>query len=290
MKNSYMQYTLLFTVICLLTSCSFAKANAEKTIVETTKAHGDKYEFCGDNDSYISNGRRQIKKRDLREFTVPAGGVLEVDGRQNGGISVVGENRSDVLIKACVRSWANSEAEAITSLNNTRIETSGVIRGENADVDAKFSISYKILVPEQQDLKLNAKNGGISIKSVDGNLRFETINGGLSLKNISGDVKGSTTNGGVSVRLAGNSFSGNGLDVRTTNGGVKLILPKNFAADVETGTVNGGFRSEFSELQYKADSKNRWSRPKRVKASLNGGGTKIRVMTTNGGVKIATAE
>jgi len=289
MKNLYIRYALLLTAFCLLTSCAFAKATTDLPITTEKKTHGGK--FCDSNHgNYYNNGKKYASKKDLREITIPAGGLIEVDGRQNGGISVKGENRGDILIRACVRANGKTEADAITALNNTRIETSGVIKAVNADENAKVYVSYQLLVPMQQDLKLTAHNGGISIRSVDGNLRFETVNGGLSLKNVAGDVKGSTTNGGVSVRLSGNSFNGSGLDVTTTNGGIKLVLPKNYAADIETGTVNGGFRSDFSELQVKKDGKNRWDRSKKINSSINGGGTKIRVVTTNGGVKIASTE
>jgi hypothetical protein len=290
MKRSYFNYLFLLTSLCLLSSCAIAGDASALTLTPEKSKTGDKYEFCNENNTYYSDGKKRVAQKDLREVTIPAGGLLEVDGGKNGGISIEGENRSDILIRACVRSWAESEAEAVTAVNNTRIETSGVIRAVNNDAEAKFSVSYKILVPLQQDLKLSANNGGISIKSVEGTLNFETRNGGVSLKDVAGDVKGMTKNGGVSVKLSGSSYRGSGLDVETKNGGVKLVLPRNFAADVESGTVNGGFKSDFAELSVKKDDTNRWNRPKKVSASLNGGGAKIRVVTTNGGVKIASSE
>lgn len=275
MKNLFIRYAFLLTAFCLFGSYAFA---------------GDKYEFCQDYENYNWNGNKNVSKQDLREIKISATSLLEVDGQKNGGINVVGENRSDILIRACIRSWAESEADALTAVNNTRIETSGVIRAANVDEEAKYSVSYEILVPTQTSLKLTAKNGGISISSVEGTLQFETKNGGVSLKDVAGDVKGMTKNGGVSVKLSGNSFRGNGLDVETKNGGVKLVLPRNYAANIESGTVNGGFSSDFPELKIEKDEKDRWSRPKKVNASINGGGAKIRVVTTNGGVKIDSSE
>ena len=128
----------------------------------------------------------------------------------------------------------------------------------------------------------------IGINSVNGNLKFSTKNGGVSLRNVAGDVKGFTKNGGISVKLSGNSWQGSGLDVETRNGGIRLSMPKNYRANVETGTVNGGFNSDFAEL--KVNRKNRWHKPKKVNASINGGGAKIRVVTTNGGVKINASD
>ncbi len=276
MKRSYFYYLILLTAFVFLTTDAYSAG------------HG--YEFCEDYDNYVTNGKRAVSKKDLREFTIPAGGLVEVDGQKNGGISVKGENRSDVLVRACVRTWSENEQDAVATLNNTRIETSGVIRAANADETAKYSVSYELFVPFQTSLKLTANNGGISINSVDGNLRFETKNGGVSLKDVAGDVQGMTKNGGVSVKLSGSTFRGAGLNVETKNGGVNLVLPKTYAADIETGTVNGGFKSDFPELTYEKDESKSWQRPKKVNASINGGGAKIRVVTTNGGVKIASSE
>ena len=138
---------------------------------------------------------------------------------------------------------------------------------------------------------LNAHNGGISINSVDGTLNFETSNGGVSLYDVAGDVKGRTTNGGVNVSLSGSSWKGSGLDVTTTNGGVNLSLPENYAANIETGTVNGGFNSDIASLNIeKPDRGERGSRPLKINAPINGGGAPIRVVTTNGGVRINSAD
>jgi hypothetical protein len=103
---------------------------------------------------------------------------------------------------------------------------------------------------------------------------------------LAGDVKGKTRNDGVSVELSGNAWRGNGLDVETTNGGVKLSMPENYAARVETGTVNGGFKSEIIQLNMERNEK---TRGVRINTALNGGGAPIRVVTTNGGIKISSS-
>ena len=83
------------------------------------------------------------------------------------------------------------------------------------------------------------------------------------------------------------------MDVTTTNGGVHLSMPETYAANVETGTTNGGFKSDIpalniSQEDYKGDSF-RHSRAKRLNTVLNGGGAPIRVITTNGGIKISSS-
>jgi DUF4097 and DUF4098 domain-containing protein YvlB len=105
------------------------------------------------------------------------------------------------------------------------------------------------------------------------------------LSNVAGDVKGKTKNGGVSVALSGSSWKGSGLDVETTNGGVHLSIPETYAARIETGTVNGGFKSDIAALNIE---RNERTRAVRLNTEINGGGAPVRVVTTNGGVKISS--
>lgn len=241
-------------------------------------------EFCSNNN--YSNGDR-VSSSDTREITVAATGSLAVDGGQNGGVRVIGANRNDVQVRACIQTWGKTDEAAKALAADIRIETAGTIKAVSSSAENNWSVSYEISAPRATSLNLKAHNGGISIAGIEGNLEFETMNGGVTLKDVAGNVKGRTTNGGVMVALAGNRWNGGGLDVQTTNGGVMLSVPENFAAHIETGTVNGGFKSDFAALN--VDRTERW-KPARISADLNGGGPTVRVITTNGGVQISSSE
>lgn len=250
-----------------------------------TASAQDKYkkynrEFCSNN---WSNGDR-VSTSDLRETTVTAKD-LTVDGKRNGGISIKGENRADVLIRACVQAWANTEAEANSLAKSVRIETGSTVRAEGTDDEKNWAVSYEILVPRSTNLNLTTLNGGISISNVEGNIEFEARNGGVHLSNLAGDVKGRTSNGGLHVELNGGSWKGKGLNVETTNGGVHVEMPENYAARFETRTVNGGFKSDFEALKVERDPNN-WQRGVNLSRDLNGGGATVRIVTTNGGVNV----
>lgn len=238
--------------------------------------------FCR-NYNY-SNGEK-ASFNEVREVTMPAASLLTVDGQRNGGIWVKGANRSDVLIRACIQARAATDEAARALAGSVRIETGSVVRAEAAS-DENLSVSYEIHVPRNTNLKLTAKNGGIGIRGVEGNMEFETVNGGLHLNEIAGDVRGRTANGGLHVELSGNGWKGAGLDVQTTNGGVHLSIPETFAANIETGTVNGGWHSNFAELQIEKTENNRYRPGGRLNKALNGGGAPVRLITTNGGVHI----
>ena len=276
----------LFFAFYVLNPAVIGQEKAEKFDKEKLKSYKTK-EFCG-GESW-SNGEK-VSVKDLRESTVAATGNLNVDGGRNGGVSVKGENRSDVLVRACVQAWGSTDAEAKALASSIRIETGGVIKADSPS-DNNWGVSFEILVPRNTSLNIRAFNGGISIKSVDGNIEFATTNGGVNLADLSGTVKGRTTNGGVNVSLTGNTWRGSGMDVVTTNGGVNMTVPAGYAATFETGTTNGGFKSDVAELdiQQEDNQKNGWHRSKRVVASMNGGGAPIKVTTTNGGVRIGSA-
>lgn len=247
-------------------------------------------EFCSNNNW---NNDENTSVRDLREMTLPSSGDINVDGNRNGGVSVKGEDRSDVLVRACVQAWAKTEEEAKAIANGVKINTSQTIKADNSVEEKNWSVSYDIRVPRSTDLNITAHNGGISISDVNGTMSFETTNGGVSLNGLAGSVKGRTTNGGVNVKLAGTSWNGSGLEVVTSNGGVNLVMSKDYSANVETGTVNGGFKSDIPALAITTEEvKGDYYRPhnKRIQTNLNGGGAPIKVSTTNGGVRISTVE
>jgi hypothetical protein len=239
--------------------------------------------FCGNNHW---SSEDKVSFSDLREMTLPASGNVTVDGGRNGGISIKGEERSDVLVRACVQTWGTTDEAARAVAANIKIGAGGTIKAENATDDKNWSVSYQIMVPRATNLNLRAQNGGISISGVDSSAEFETMNGGVSLSNVSGSMKGRTINGGVNVKLAGNSWRGSGLDVQTTNGGVHITMPSTYAARFETATVNGGFSSDIPGLQVEKTDENGHRRAVKISTDLNGGGAPIRAVTTNGGVRI----
>ena len=227
---------------------------------------------------------------EIKEQTLPASGAITIDGRQNGGISVKGWERNEILVRAKIESRAPTQAEADSLAQQVRIETSALnIRAEGPESrdDYQWYVSYEIFVPRRSDLSLQAHNGGISISDVSGKIGFKTMNGGVTLKRVGGAVSGSTTNGGVHVELAGASWEGEMLNVTTTNGGVTIAMPDNYSAHLEAGTTNGNISSDFA-LNVPLTERHRM--PREISVDLGSGGPTIRAMTTNGGVRIGRSD
>jgi hypothetical protein len=220
---------------------------------------------------------------DVRDQTLAAG-PLTVDAGRNGGIRVEGWDRNEIQVRAIVQAHARSESDAKQIGAGVQIVTGGGRISSNGPSTGDrewWSVSYRISVPRRTDLDLNASNGGIAIRGVNGTIRFDTTNGGVTLADLAGDVRGETRNGGLTVQLDGQRWDGAGLDVETTNGGVTLTIPDGYNADLTTGTVNGGFRTDVPMTVQGELSPRRG-----LSTTLGSGGAPVRVRTTNGGLRI----
>ena len=216
------------------------------------------------------------------EGSFDAPGALTVDGGLNGGVVVEGWSGSEVEVRAKV--WAEggdaARARAIADAVEIRM-VRGRLSADGPETGRRegWGVSWEIRVPRATDLDIETHNGGIGVEGVDGRIRFEALNGGVRLVDVSGAVTGRTTNGGLHIALAGSRWSGDGLDVETTNGGIDLMIPEGYSARIETGTVNGGI-----DIDFPVTVQGRIGR--RLTTTLGDGGPTIRAVTTNGGVKI----
>ena len=226
--------------------------------------------------------RDQDRECFVLEADFPAERALRVDGGRNGGISIEGWERDVIAVRAKV--WANASsldrARALADdvrvrLDDGRLEADGPNTGRREH----WGVSWEVMVPRSIALDLETHNGGIDIADVRGDIRFDALNGGADLRLVGCDVVGQTTNGGLHIELDGSRWSGEGLDVETTNGGVTLIVPDAYSARLETGTVNGGI-----DIDFPITVQGRIGR--RLSTTLGEGGPTIRATTTNGGVEI----
>jgi hypothetical protein len=218
---------------------------------------------------------------EVREFTLSARDAVNVDASPNGGIKVEGWDRNEILVRAKLVARADTDGEAREMVSQIDLDMDGTIEadGPRPGRHESWSVSYRVFVPRRSDLSLSSTNGGIGIADVTGDIRFRTTNGGVHLEAVSGDVRGHTTNGGLDIKLTGSEWQGNQMDVRTTNGGVRLAIPAGYNARLETGTTNGGLQFDFPvTVQGRLD--------RHLTVDLGAGGKLIRARTTNGGVVV----
>lgn len=280
MKKLLSRGVLIVIVACLTSVLAFSHKERQK---ESQKEKSNDSLGCRDN----WGNDRLANHCEIKEQTLAASGsTIEVDGKMNGGVSIKGWERNEILMRARIQSAGPTQAEADDLAKQIQIETAGskiFASGPPNRKDHWWSVSYEIFVPHRSNLSLKTNNGGIGISDVSGRLEFSALNGGVSLRRVGGNVKGATTNGGLNVELSGERWDGEALDVNTTNGGVSISIPENYSAHLETGTVNGHLKVDFP-VTVQGDI------TRELAVNLGSGGPTVRAMTTNGGVKIRRSQ
>ncbi len=260
-----------------------AASSAGVPLLAQLQDNSEKQMAC-QNGGYDSERARHCE---IREQTAPSIGRLNVDAGRNGGVTIKGWRRSDVLVRARVEASGETEAAAAITASQVWIDSAGgQVRamGPESINNSGWSVSYEIFVPQASDLTLKANNGGIAISDVRGQIHFDGNNGGVHLKRLAGDVTGATVNGGVQVELAGAIWDGRQLEVSTRNGGVSVAMPSNYSAHLQAETQSGGVQSDFPVMLEGN------VRPRRLDFNVGSGGPLIHITTTNGRVSFKRAE
>ena len=233
------------------------------------------------------NDSDRARHCEIREVSLPSIGRLNIDAGQNGGATVKGWSRGDVLVRARIDASGENEAAAGITASRVTIDGSGgQVRamGPEQTNGSWWSVSYEIFVPQVTDLSLKTNNGGITISDLRGQIHFDANNGGVHLKRVVGDVSGATVNGGIQVDLAGAAWDGRQMELSTHNGGVTVAMPAHYSARIQAETGMGRIQSDFP-LPQEANG-----RSQRLDFSVGGGGAPIHITTGNGSIRLKRTE
>ena len=223
----------------------------------------------------------------VRSYPLSDAGRVEIENG-NGAVEVTASSDGQVHVRARRRARAGSDAAAKELLGRISIRDSsapdkvsiettgprgGMLLGGSAEV------RYDIQVPPSASLRVRNTNGRITIEGLAGTIDAETTNGGVEGRGVRGAVRAETTNGGIDLDL--DAVADDGVDLETTNGGVEVRLPDGAKADLSLSCVNGGI--DTGDLAVDRSESSR----RNVEGRLNGGGPRLRVSTTNGGVRVS---
>jgi DUF4097 and DUF4098 domain-containing protein YvlB len=225
-------------------------------------------------------GRRDSIYCEIRTATArPSGETVSMEGLRNGGVAVTGWNSNEIVVKTRIRAKGRSMADAKALAGQIRTVISGstiTVDGPRYDDDEnQWSASLVASIPSRSNLRVETRNGPVSVTKVSGDIDLQTRNGPMALNELAGSVKARTTNGPLSISLTGTKWDGSGLDARTTNGPLTISVPENYSAHLETGTTNGPV-----SLGFPVTVQGRINRD--ISTDLGSGGATIRAMTTNG--------
>lgn len=233
----------------------------------------------------VASGKAQNEW--TRSYTVASGGRLEVVNI-NGAINASPGDGPQVLIRAERIAKARTDEDAQEILK--KIEIVETASADKVRVETKVpkrswgrsghEVRYWVKVPKGVAVNFETTNGGVRLENLEGEIVASTTNGGVRGKGLRGTVKADTTNGGVEIEMA--AVTGD-IDLETTNGGIRLRLPHDAKASIEARCVNGGIGVDEGGWTLSETEKSR----RHFRGTLNGGGPRVTVETTNGGINIA---
>ena len=139
-------------------------------------------------------------------------------------------------------------------------------------------INFEVQVPRGVGFHALTTNGNVLGHNLASVVEASTTNGNVDVS-TSEWASATTTNGGIQVSIGNAKWNGE-LEEKTTNGSVDVTLPGSAEFKLDAATTNGGIHTDFPiTVQGSFNSK-------RLSGTVGGGGRELRVVTTNGGIKL----
>lgn len=235
----------------------------------------------------LATGRAQDTWK--RSYAIPPGGRLElinVNGRitadpsSSSSVELVGER----VARAASDEGARELLEKVDmreERGDTRVRVE--VRPPRTFGMSSVEVRWSVKVPKGVVVDIRNVNGRIQLAGLDGEVHAQTVNGGIEGRRLAAQtLEVSSTNGGVDVELSAPLGEDAAVALESVNGGVALALPEASRASVTARVTNGGVTVTGLELQLTGEQTRR-----RLEGTLNGGGARVTLQTTNGGARLS---
>lgn len=218
-----------------------------------------------------SGGRLELVNVNGRIAAEPASGdTVELVGRRIAK-AMSDEGAKDLLAKVEIREEVGDE--------RIRVE----VRVPRLRGFSRHEVRWEVKVPKGVSVNFQTTNGGVVLENLQGEVHAQTVNGGVVGKGLATDlVNASAVNGGVQIELAKSLSPDGRIELETVNGGVTLQLPETSRATINARVVNGGVSVTDLDVVTQGEHNRR-----RLDGTLNGGGARVNLETTNGGIKLS---
>jgi hypothetical protein len=197
----------------------------------------------------------------------------------NGNITVSAWDQPSAEVKV-IRSGGTDRGAQVVFANsggNLSIRTQQT-RGNQ---DVRFEVK---LPRDLERVELSSVNGVIRLSDVSAEILVDGTNGAIELVNVAGVSKIRTTNGSIKATLL--NASDRSMEFESTNGSIDLAVPPGFEADLDASTIHGSINlDEAFGVQVEKGIVGQ-----KAKGEIGQGGERLRLATTNGNVKLTTAE
>lgn len=202
---------------------------------------------------------RSTRRTETRRFNY--GGTVTLIGAPRGAVTVEGWSRNEIELTAEIEVKAETEADLdqlakVNSfvfdedLNHISILTVGTHDRPYMKKAAKnfpkkllnlpWKIDYRLRVPANTDLEINAGHGPVKLSGVEGAIRLTATESETALTLTGGTVSVTITAGNVLLAIPGRSWRGGGADIRVATGVLNVELPAGFSGDIDADILFSG--------------------------------------------------
>ena len=276
-------------------------------IIPTAIASAHENFSVNGEDCFAHNFRWNDERGFVAQETIDGRGLRSIKASvTHAPVSVIGDSSRGYSIDVCKAAARAEDLDAIrVTLDGDELRATG-------PGHKRWTVLYRIHVPRNAEVEIDARNGPVSFKDVDGKVVARSANGPLSLRNVSGNIDAVTTNGPISVRggsgtvkvsasngplsihLDGNSWLGGTLNASTKNGPLSVKIPRGYNSGVVVESKGHGpwtCHAEGCEQQRAsrraADDDDHWHRHGRARrVELGNGRADVHLSTVNGPVTI----
>jgi hypothetical protein len=202
---------------------------------------------------------RTSTRHELRRFSY--GGTVTLIAPPRGSVTVEGWNRNEVDLTAEIELQAPTQADLDQlatvngfvfdeDLNHLSILTTGTHDRVYMKRSAKnfpkkllnlpWKIDFKLRVPINTDLEINAGHGTVKLSGVEGALRISATESDTALTLTGGVVSTTVTAGSITFTIPTRSWRGSGADIRVASGTINVDLPAGFSGDIDAEVLRTG--------------------------------------------------
>ncbi|HUP59921.1 MAG TPA: DUF4097 family beta strand repeat-containing protein [Thermoanaerobaculia bacterium] len=223
------------------------------------------------DDSWDRWFRRYEVKWNIR---VPA--RYNVDVRTSGGsidLGAIGGTAEARTSGGSIRTGrVSGRAELRTSGGSVAVD------GATGPVNARSSGGSIRIGNTTGSVEARTSGGSITIARVDGDVFARTSGGGIRIEDATGKIDATTSGGSIHANLSRQPRGDSRLS--TSGGGVTVTLASGIAVDLDARASGGGVRSDVPiTVMGKQDDDS-------LHGEINGGGPKLVLRTSGGGIRV----
>src|SRR6185369_15095256 len=202
---------------------------------------------------------RTTRRQETHHFSY--GGTVTLIAAPRGSVTVEGWTRNEVELTADIELQGPTEADLdqlakVNSfvfdedLNHLSVLTTGTHDRVYMKRVAKnfpkkllnmpWKIDYRLRVPVNTDLEVNAGHGTVKLSGVEGALRLSATESDTALSLTGGTVSTTVAAGSITLNIPVRSWRGSGADIRIASGTINVDLAPGFSGDIDAEILRTG--------------------------------------------------